>query len=103
MLDEPFTALDANNIRLVKELTQTFVTEMKIPCLIVTHRINDSRDVGDKVCIICRGGKDVGRKTGGCARMYVSWRGLVTHGLLTGILHKPFVPVFDAIQDIREC
>ena len=58
MLDEPFTALDADNIRLVKELTRTFVTEMAIPCLIVTHRISDSRDVGDKVCTICQGKKE---------------------------------------------
>jgi molybdate transport system ATP-binding protein len=58
MLDEPFTALDTENIRLVKELTRTFVTEMAIPCLIVTHRITDSRDVGDKVCIISRGEKE---------------------------------------------
>lgn len=55
MLDEPFTALDAENIRLVKELTRTFVTEMAIPCLVVTHRMSDCRDVGDKMCVICQG------------------------------------------------
>jgi molybdate transport system ATP-binding protein len=58
MLDEPFTALDVENIQLVKELTRTFVTEMAIPCLVVTHRISDSRDIGDKVCMICRGKKE---------------------------------------------
>lgn len=58
MLDEPFTALDAENIQLVKELMRTFVTEMAIPCLVVTHRISDSRDVGDKVCMICKGEKE---------------------------------------------
>jgi ABC-type sulfate/molybdate transport systems ATPase subunit len=55
MLDEPFNALDADNIRLVKELTRTFVTGMQIPCLIVTHRMTDCRDVGDRVCVISRG------------------------------------------------
>jgi ABC-type sulfate/molybdate transport systems ATPase subunit len=55
MLDEPFTALDAENIRLVKELTRTFVTELAIPCLLVTHRISDCRDIGDKVCVIGQG------------------------------------------------
>ena len=55
MLDEPFTALDTENIRLVKELMRTFVNEMKIPCLVVTHRVIDCRDVGDKVCVICQG------------------------------------------------
>jgi molybdate transport system ATP-binding protein len=58
MLDEPFTALDAENIRLVKELTRTFVTGMAIPCLVVTHRMSDCRDVGDKMCVICQGKKD---------------------------------------------
>lgn len=55
MLDEPFTALDAENIRLTKELTRTFVKEMAIPCLVVTHRLSDCRDVGDKVCVISQG------------------------------------------------
>jgi molybdate transport system ATP-binding protein len=55
MLDEPFTALDAENIRLVKELTRTFVTEIKIPCLVVTHRVIDCRDIGDNVSIVCQG------------------------------------------------
>jgi molybdate transport system ATP-binding protein len=55
MLDEPFTALDADSIRIVKELTREFVTEMAIPCLVVTHRITDSRDIGDRVCSISRG------------------------------------------------
>jgi molybdate transport system ATP-binding protein len=55
MLDEPFTALDAENIRLTKELTRTYVYKMGIPCLLVTHRMSDCRDVGDKVCVICQG------------------------------------------------
>ena len=58
MLDEPFTALDADNIRWVKELARTFVTERAIPCIVVTHRITDSKDVGDRVCVICRGEKE---------------------------------------------
>lgn len=55
MLDEPFNALDADTIRLVKELIRTFVTGMQIPCLIVTHRMADCRDLGDRVCMISRG------------------------------------------------
>ena len=58
MLDEPFTGLDAENIRLVRELVRTVVTGSKIPCLIVTHRIADSREVGDRVCVICQGKKE---------------------------------------------
>ena len=40
------------------EQMRTFVTEMAIPCVVVTQRITDSRDVGDKVCVICRGKKE---------------------------------------------
>jgi ABC-type sulfate/molybdate transport systems ATPase subunit len=58
MLDEPFNALDTDTIRLVKQLIRTFVTEKAIPCLVVTHRVTDSRDVGDGVCVICRGKKE---------------------------------------------
>ena len=58
MLDEPFTALDAENIHLTKELIRTFVTDMAIPCLVVTHRISDCRDVGDRVCFIRQGKKE---------------------------------------------
>ncbi len=58
MLDEPFTGLDTENIQRVKELIRTFVTGMAIPCVIVTHRMNDSRDIGDRVCVICRGKKE---------------------------------------------
>ncbi|MDD1718537.1 MAG: ATP-binding cassette domain-containing protein [Methanoregulaceae archaeon] len=64
MLDEPFTALDADTTRLVKELARTFVTEHAIPCLVVTHRITDCRDVGDKVCMISRGMKEWEGKPG---------------------------------------
>lgn len=58
MLDEPFTGLDAENIRLVRELTRTFVTDMDIPCIIVTHRMRDSRDIGDRMCVMRRGKKE---------------------------------------------
>jgi ABC-type sulfate/molybdate transport systems ATPase subunit len=55
MLDEPFAALDADSIRLVKELTRTLVAEMEIPCIVVTHRVADCRDIGDRVCVISQG------------------------------------------------
>ena len=57
MLDEPFTALDVESDRQVKTLLKKYVAERKIPCVVVTHRDKDIRDVGDRVCIICRGRK----------------------------------------------
>jgi len=58
MLDEPFTALDANSIRDVKMLIRTYVAERHIPCIIVTHSNADSRDIGDTACVLCRGKKE---------------------------------------------
>jgi molybdate transport system ATP-binding protein len=58
MLDEPFTALDAESIRGIKDLIRTFVTEMQIPCIVVTHRSNDMADIGDRVCVLCTGKKE---------------------------------------------
>ncbi|WML67567.1 MAG: molybdate transport system ATP-binding protein [Methanoregula sp. SKADARSKE-2] len=57
LLDEPFTALDAQSDRRVKLLLKKYVAEKKIPCIVVTHRNKDIRDVGDRVCVICKGEK----------------------------------------------
>lgn len=58
MLDEPFTALDAESTRTVKDLTRRFVREMQIPCIVVTHRISDSAEMGDRAVVICQGKKE---------------------------------------------
>ena len=57
MLDEPFTALDATSIQAVKALVRAYVTERKIPCIVVTHRAADGRDIGDRACVLCQGKK----------------------------------------------
>ena len=48
MLDEPFTALDVESTQTVKALTRRFVREMQIPCIVVTHRLSDSTEIGDR-------------------------------------------------------
>ena len=58
MMDEPFTALDAESTQTVKDLTSRFVKEMQIPCIVVTHRLQDSVDIGDRACVICNGKKE---------------------------------------------
>jgi molybdate transport system ATP-binding protein len=58
MLDEPFTALDAESTRIVKELTREFVKKLQIPCIVVTHRVADSAEIGDRACVICQGRKE---------------------------------------------
>jgi len=58
MLDEPFTALDAESTRDIKNLIRTFVTDMQIPCIVVTHRLTDSIDIGDRACVLCSGKKE---------------------------------------------
>jgi len=58
MLDEPFTALDIDSIRAVRDLTRAVITEMQIPCLLVTHRVGDILEIGDKACVLSHGKKE---------------------------------------------
>ena len=58
MLDEPFTSLDAESTRIVKDLTRSVVAQTQIPCILVTHRVSDSQDTGDRACILCSGKKE---------------------------------------------
>lgn len=58
MLDEPFTSLDTESTCIVKNLTRSVVAEMQIPCVVVTHRVSDSRDIGDRACILSSGKKE---------------------------------------------
>ena len=55
MLDEPFTALDTQSTVSVKDAIRRCITELQIPCIAVTHRVTDARDVGDRICILRRG------------------------------------------------
>lgn len=55
MLDEPFSGLDSESRRSVREVVRECVADLKIPCIMVTHRIGDARATGDEVCHISRG------------------------------------------------
>lgn len=55
MLDEPFNGLDAGAIGDVTQLARGIVTEFQIPCLLVTHRIADIKNIADQVCLFERG------------------------------------------------
>lgn len=55
MLDEPFTALDTESRQYVQEAVRTSVSELQIPCLVVTHRATDALGMGDRVYILHRG------------------------------------------------
>jgi len=55
MLDEPFTALDSDSTRMFKILVRSYIREHRIPCILVTHRVSDVRDIGDAMCTITRG------------------------------------------------
>jgi ABC-type sulfate/molybdate transport systems ATPase subunit len=55
MLDEPFTALDASSMDSVKHMVKDFVAERRIPCIVVTHRVEDAHDMGDRICILSQG------------------------------------------------
>jgi molybdate transport system ATP-binding protein len=55
MLDEPFTGLDVDSIRSVKDTIRKCASELQIPCLLVTHRVADARDIGDHACLMVQG------------------------------------------------
>jgi ABC-type sulfate/molybdate transport systems ATPase subunit len=58
MLDEPFAALDTESTRTVKDLTRRVVKDIQIPCIVVTHRVADSTEIGDRACVLCQGRKE---------------------------------------------
>jgi len=55
MLDEPFTGLDTESRQSVQEAVRTFVSDLKIPCIVVTHRVADALGIGERVCLLNRG------------------------------------------------
>jgi ABC-type sulfate/molybdate transport systems ATPase subunit len=55
MLDEPFTALDAESDKGVKAALKKIVAKTKIPCIVVTHKRADVLEIADRVCVLCRG------------------------------------------------
>lgn len=55
MLDEPFTALDAGSTAAVKIHIRNYIREHRIPCILVTHRVTDTKDIGDTACILSQG------------------------------------------------
>ncbi|NMB78081.1 MAG: ATP-binding cassette domain-containing protein [Methanomicrobiales archaeon] len=55
MLDEPFGGLDMESTRSVKDAIRQCITDLKIPCILVTHHWEDAMDVGDRVSTIQKG------------------------------------------------
>lgn len=58
MMDEPFSSLDVESTQAVKELTRDVVKKLQIPCIVVTHRVADSHEIGDRAIILCSGKKE---------------------------------------------
>ena len=55
MLDEPFSGLDTESRLSVKDVIRQCVSELSIPCIFVTHRKEDAKVTGDRICQIERG------------------------------------------------
>jgi molybdate transport system ATP-binding protein len=55
MLDEPFTALDTDSRQSVQKAIRTCVSDLQIPCLVVTHRVADALEMGERVYLLNRG------------------------------------------------
>jgi ABC-type sulfate/molybdate transport systems ATPase subunit len=55
MLDEPFSGLDTESRISVKDVVRQCVADLSIPCIFVTHRKEDAKTTGDRICQIDRG------------------------------------------------
>jgi len=55
LLDEPFSSLDQNTKREVKDLVFEIINELNITTLIVTHDVNDALEISDKIMILDNG------------------------------------------------
>jgi molybdate transport system ATP-binding protein len=55
MLDEPFSGLDTESRLSVKDVVRQCVADLRIPCIFVTHRKEDAKVTGDRICHIERG------------------------------------------------
>ena len=55
MLDEPFTALDAGSMETAKDLIRSNVHDLNIPCILVTHRPVDARDMSRTAILLSQG------------------------------------------------
>lgn len=57
MLDEPFSMLDTRSSEAVQNLIRTQVRDLDIPCILVSHRMTDAHELGDRICFLDRGNK----------------------------------------------
>ena len=55
MLDEPFAGLDHDSNAVVKAAIRRCTSDLNIPCIMVTHRLADAREIGDRACLLSRG------------------------------------------------
>ena len=55
LLDEPFSNLDKSIKKTIKDEIYNIISETKTPSILVTHDINDSLDISDKILIFKAG------------------------------------------------
>jgi len=55
MFDEPFSMLDTRSSDAVRDLIRAQVRELDIPCLLVSHRVMDAHELGDRICLLNQG------------------------------------------------
>jgi molybdate transport system ATP-binding protein len=55
LLDEPYDALDVNSRSLLSAVIREFVHGHQIPCLCVTHRVEEAKELCDLVMLIEKG------------------------------------------------
>lgn len=55
LLDEPLSSLDAETQVAMRVELKSYIKDLGMPCIIVTHNVKDAMEISDRVCVIEKG------------------------------------------------
>ncbi len=55
LLDEPLSSLDAETQVAMRVELRSYIKELGMPCIMVTHNVKDAMEISDRVCVIEKG------------------------------------------------
>jgi ABC-type Fe3+/spermidine/putrescine transport system ATPase subunit len=55
LLDEPLSSLDAETQATMRLELRSYIKDLSMPCILVTHNVKDAMEIADRVCLIEKG------------------------------------------------
>ncbi len=55
LLDEPLSSLDAETQVAMRVELKSYIKDLGMPCIMVTHNVKDAMEISDRVCVIEKG------------------------------------------------